>query len=135
MRVCGIVLLLSAAARGLVTKAGSESERLHLSRLQEKAAPAELALTRSSGLYCRGGSSPARGARAAGWLGKQSAGKGGPPAVADADKPWGGRQAWGQLRRSQEARTSSSTKLVTARGISRLCVCVAGVNCCRPHRP
>lgn len=121
MRVCGIVLLLSAAARGLVTKAGSESrsERPHLPQLQDKGAPADLALTRA-GLYCRGGSSAARGAGAAGWLGKQSVGKGGLPAAADADKPWGAKQGWGQLRRSPEARTSSSTKLVSARGA---CAC------------
>lgn len=121
MRVCGIVLLLSAAARGLVTKAGSESrsERPHLPQLQDKGAPADLALTRA-GLYCRGGSSAARGAGAAGWLGKQSVGKGGLPGAADADKPWGAKQGWGQLRRSPEARTSSSTKLVSARGA---CAC------------
>eukprot|EP00752_Nemacystus_decipiens_P011967 g10608.t1 len=117
MRVCGIVLLLSAAARGLVTKAGSESpsERLHLPQLQDKGAPADLALTRS-GLYCRGGSSAARGAGTAGWLGRQRAGKRGLPAGADADGRWGAKQGWGQLRRSPEARTSSSTKLVSARG-------------------
>lgn len=133
MRVCGVVLLLSATAKGLVAKAGSElpSERLLLPPL---GAPADLGLTRS-GLSCRGGSSTARRAGATGWLAQQSAGKGGLPAVADTDKPWGAKQGWGQLGRSPQAstRTSSSTKLLTPRGAcarSRVCwvlsVCPAG---------
>lgn len=133
MRVCVVVLLLSVDARGLVAKAGSKSpsERLHLPK---QGALADVAL--APGLYCRGGSSAARGAGAAGLLGKKSAGKGGLPAVvADTDKPWGAKQGWGQLRRSPEARTSSSTELVSPRGACASLLAVSAAVYYLPHRP
>lgn len=128
MRVCGVLLLLSAAARGLVSKAGSESQSpTEQRRLQNLNLPVHdsrngLGLTRR-GLFCRGGSATTgRGPEAAGCLAKQGAGKGALPvaAAAGAEKPWGAKQGWGQLRRSPEARASLSTELAS-RGMIRVC--------------
>ncbi len=134
MRVCGVLLLLSAAARGLVSKAGSESQsptehrrpqNLNHLPFPDDSSRNGFGLTRP-GLLCRGGSATAgRGPEAAaGCLAKQGAGKGALPAAAaaaaaGAEKPRGAK-GWGQLRRSPESRASLSTELAS-RGMIRVC--------------
>jgi len=121
MRVCGVLLLLSAAARGLVSKAGSESQSpTEQRRLQRQNVPLHdrngLGLT-PPGLFCRGGSAATGRGEAAGCLAKQIAGRGAlPVAAAGSEKPLGAKQGWGQLRRSPEAGGSLSTELAS-RGV------------------
>lgn len=126
MRVCGVLLLLSAAARGLVSKAGSESSPTERLLQNLPLHDNSKGLTRPAGLFCRGGSAAAgRGPEAGGCRAKQSSGRGALPAVAGGERPSGVKQGWGQLRRSPEASASSLSTELAQRGT----ICTQ--QCCR----
>lgn len=145
MRACYALLILSAATRGLAAKARPDSPSAGLLQLpalygRNKGAPRLPAenqgLTRAV-LSCRGGSVTAPAGTPAGAPAATSACRGDGRvrrgffhAVADKDTRRGAKHGWGQLRRSPEARTSSSTELLGPRGGCVFIVC-APVPFCR----